>query len=448
MPDMTAHLSSCLALADSLPEPRLFLDAEYRILAANRAWRETFAPHDEVVGRRCHELSHHSAQPCETLGENCPLTQSRKTGQPARCVHVHHTPNGTEHVDVEVAPIRAPDGQPLFYVETVRLIRRASSRPAANGLVGQSPAFRQMMELVERVAPSDATVLLLGESGAGKELVAQALHEASRRANGPFVVVDCAGMTETLAGSELFGHEKGAFTGAVTRKIGLVEMARGGTLFFDEIGDVPLCLQVKLLRLIETGTFRRVGGVETLSADFRLVLATHRNLEAMIEEGSFRRDLYYRISAFPIYVPSLRERREDIPLLAASLLARISRRPLRFHPAALERLMAHHYPGNVRELRNIIERAVLLADGEVILPEHLPTSVGGKSCSAPPPTHAEIVPLAEAERRYLAWALAHHRGDRETLARRLGISARTLYRKLGRLGAARGSSPAGVQRVR
>lgn len=432
---MTAHdphLASCLALADSLPEPRLFLDAEYRVLGANRAWRETFVPEMAIEGRRCHELSHHSDRPCDEIGEHCPLSMSRKSGQPARSLHIHHTPAGPEYVDVEVAPIRDASDAPMFYVETVRLVRRASSRPITSGLVGRSSAFRRMMELVERVAPSDATVLLLGESGVGKELVAQALHAASPRATAPFVVVDCAGMTETLAGSELFGHEKGAFTGALARKVGLVELARGGTLFFDEIGDVPLCLQVKLLRLIETGTFRRVGGLETLSADFRLVLATHRNLEAMVAEGSFRRDLYYRISAFPIHVPALRERREDIPLLAESLLARIARRPLRFHPETLARLMDHGFPGNVRELRNLIERAVLLADGDEIQPEHLPAFVGAAPL-APPALGEELVPLAEAERRYLAWALARHTGDRASLARRLGVSPRTLYRKLREL---------------
>lgn len=417
-----------MALADSLPEPRIFIGADYRVLGVNRAWRETCGDSNDAVGRYCHEVSHHADKPCDQMGESCPLKLSRESGEPARSLHIHHTPRGPEHVDVEVSPIRDSAGRPLFYVETVRMVRRARSRPSAEGLVGRSPAFNRMVELIERVAPSEATVLLLGESGVGKELAAQAVHEASGRARGPFIAVDCAGMTETLAGSELFGHEKGAFTGAVGRKTGLVEAAAGGTLFIDEVGDIPLCLQVKLLRLIESGTYRRVGGLEPLHADFRLVLATHRDLDAMVEDGSFRSDLYYRISAFPIRVPPLRERSEDIPLLAESLLARVSRRRLRLHPDAMSRLVRHRFPGNVRELRNLIERAALMADSDIIQPEHLPERLGEPACGAP--SSGEIVSLAEAERRYLRWAASRHKGDRRALAGALGISSRTLFRKL------------------
>lgn len=416
-----------LALVDTLPEPRMFIGADYRVLAVSRAWREEFGNPGDIVGRFCHEISHHADKPCDQMGESCPLKTSRESGQSARALHIHHTPRGSEHVDVEVSPIHDSAGQPLFYVESVRMVRRARSQPSAEGLVGCSPAFNRMLELIERVAPAEATVLLLGESGAGKELAAQAVHDASARVRGPFIAVDCAGMTETLAGSELFGHEKGAFTGAVGRKIGLVEAAARGTLFIDEVGDIPLCLQVKLLRLIESGTYRRVGGLEPLRADFRLVLATHRNLEAMVEEGSFRRDLYYRISAFPICVPPLRERIEDLPILVESLLARIGRRRLSLHPAALRRLAGHGFPGNIRELRNLIERAALLADSDTILPEHLPERLG---TSGGGPALGEIVSLAEAERRYLRWAASRHDGNRHALARLLGISPRSLFRKL------------------
>jgi len=422
-------LPELMAMADALPEPRVFLGADYRVLAVNQAWRQEFGDPGDLAGRSCYEISHHANAPCDRFGESCPLKVSRERDEPARALHVHHTPRGLEHVDVEVTPIRDGRGRTIFFMETARMVRRARSQPSAKGLVGRSPAFNRMLELIERVAPSDATVLLLGESGVGKELAAQALHDASRRTRGPFVAVDCAGMTETLAGSELFGHEKGAFTGAVSRKTGLVEAAAGGTLCVDEVGDIPLCLQVKLLRLIESGTFRRVGGLEPLRADFRLVLATHRDLAAMVEDGSFRRDLYYRVSAFPIHVPPLRERKEDLPLLVDSLLARVSRRRLRMHPDALDRLKGHRFPGNVRELRNLIERAALLADSDTILPEHLPEAIG-EVASPPHGGKGQIVSLLEAERQYLRWAATSHQGDRRELAARLGISPRTLFRKL------------------
>ncbi|MFZ5505326.1 MAG: sigma-54 interaction domain-containing protein, partial [Pseudomonadota bacterium] len=310
------------------------------------------------------------------------------------------------------------------------------------GLIGRAPAFQRMLELVSRVAPSEASVLLQGESGSGKELVAQAVHDASRRADKPFVVVDCSGLPDTLFESELFGHEKGAFTGAIARKAGLVEAASGGTLFLDELGDIPLPMQVKLLRLLETGTYRRVGSTELRRADIRLVSATHRPLKQMIAEGRFRQDLYYRLNAFPIVVPPLRERREDLPLLAESLLARVAPgRRLRLSPSTLRALQHYAFPGNVRELRNVLERASLLCDGDEIGPQHLdedicawcaepspPDTTGGTNAAAP------TIDLEEAQRQALLRAVRNHNGSRQALARKLGISERTLYRRLRALG--------------
>jgi DNA-binding NtrC family response regulator len=288
-----------------------------------------------------------------------------------------------------------------------------------------------------RVAPTDTSVLLLGETGTGKEMVARLIHESSPRVTAPFVAVDCSGLTETLFESELFGHEKGAFTGATQRKTGLVEAASGGTLFLDEVGDIPLAQQVKLLRLIESSSYRRVGGVTPLLADFRLVAATHRDLKQMVREGRFRSDLYYRLSAYPVPVPTLRERREDILLLAESLLARV--RPGRSYvlsPAARRALEAYDFPGNVRELRNVVERASLLADSEQIEPGHLPDEVVAaleqRAASTKPADAAPV--LRTAEREALARALAEHRGNRRELAQALGLSERTLYRKLAAFG--------------
>ena len=306
-----------------------------------------------------------------------------------------------------------------------------------------------MLELIARVAPSDASVLLQGESGTGKELVASAVHEASRRAEGPFVVVDCSGLPETLFESEVFGHERGAFTGAAARKPGLVEAASGGTLFLDEVGDIPLGMQVKLLRLLETGTYRRLGSTELRRADIRLVSATHRALKRMIAEGSFRQDLYFRINTFPITVPALREREGDLSLLVDSLLERVApQRRLHLSAAAMRVLAAYPFPGNVRELRNVLERASLMCDGEIIGSEHLAEEILRPDLEMLPhsPTEAlstglaphrdESFDLDAVQRQALLRAVRSHRGSRHELARKLGISERTLYRRLKAFGLA------------
>ena len=433
---MTSHfLSELISFLDGLPEPRIVMDADYRIIAANAAYTSEFGSGQTIAGRFCYEVSHHFDVPCDQAGESCPLRQSLEAGAPQRVLHLHHTPRGEEHVDVETTPIRDDQGQIVYFVETMRVVRQASSRAAAQGLVGRSPAFVAMLEKVLRVSPSDAAVLLLGETGTGKELVAHAIHEASPRVDGPFVAVDCAGMTETLFESELFGYEKGAFTGATHRKQGLVEAASGGTLFLDEIGELPLSLQVKLLRLLETGTYRRVGGLDWLPADFRLITATHRDLQAMVQAEIFRRDLYFRINTFPVRMPALHERADDIPLLAASLLERVDRKfDRKFTQSALEWLSGRRYSGNIRELRNLIERATLLADGDNIDRAHLTEMAE----DVPPAISAagdaflvgEVVALDTLERRYLDWAKARADGDLLALAGQLGVSQRTLYRKL------------------
>lgn len=438
--------SELIAFLEGALEPAIVMDAEYRIVAANAAYRREFAGGQPIRGRTCYEVSHRFSVPCDQAGESCPLKQSLESGTPERVLHLHHTSRGEEHVDVETTPIVDGSGQVVYFVEHLRRVRHATTRPAAQGLVGRAPAFLRMLEQVVRVAASDAAVLLLGETGTGKELVARAVHEASGRSAGAFVAVDCAGLSETLFESELFGYEKGAFTGANHRKQGLVEAASGGTLFLDEIGDLPLPLQVKLLRLLETATYRRVGGLDTLPADFRLVAATHRDLAAMVREGSFRRDLYYRLNVFPIHTPALHEREEDIPLLADSLLERVDRRSgRRFSPEAQAWLMARRYEGNIRELRNLIERTTLMVDhdeftvGDLVAVDE-PAQASGTAQRLPSPitdrdksatfSLAAVLPLAEVERRYLRWAATTHSGALPRLAERLGMSLRTLYRRL------------------
>lgn len=430
----TAIPADLLNLLDSFPDPRILLDAQYRILAANAAYKREFTSLQNVEGQYCFALSHHYDKPCDQAGETCPLRDAIESGEPSRVLHVHHTASGREHVEVETVPVKDENGIPIYYMETMHSLRHASNGQRDRALVGYSKPFNRMLELAKRVATHESSVLLLGESGTGKELVAHAIHDMSPRASAPFVALECSGLTETLFESEMFGYEKGAFTGAAGRKIGLVEAVRGGTLFLDEVGDIPLSLQVKLLRLMEAGTYRRIGGVEPLSADFRLIAATHRDLAAMVKEGSFRQDLFFRINVFPIRLPPLRERLEDLPMLVKSLLARLEPgRRIAMGEEAMKELVQHDFPGNVRELRNILERALIMVDGNTIQPQHLFLGTmknDGDMKLADTSPAEEIAPLENLEKRYLAWAAQNFQGDRKALAERLGISERTLYRKL------------------
>ena len=425
------EVQALISYLDQETVPMMVMNTHYEILAANTAYQRQFGTAGRnYVGRKCYAVSHHYQVPCDQAGEHCPMQSALASKGPDRVLHIHHTPRGPEHVDVELRPIIDAEHQVVGFVERLLTVRHASAQPSSEGLVGKSPAFNRALGELQRVAPSALPVLLLGESGTGKELFARAVHEASPRARGPFVVVDCSGLTETLFESELFGYEKGAFTGAVARKAGLVETAKGGTLFLDEIGDVPLAMQVKLLRLIESGTYRRVGSVETQTADFRLVAATHKPLQQMVAAGSFRQDLYYRISAFPIHLPALRERGGDIPLLVESLLRRAGgNQALRAAPETLALLGRHRWPGNIRELRNVLERARLFADDGVIRPEHLPPDFGLSTTSDGPSAEAGATPVPGDEAAFIAY-VQRFAGTRKELAQALGLSERTLYRRL------------------
>ena len=444
-------LPELMSYLEGLPEPHILFDTQYRILAANAAYRRQFSPEHSVVGRTCYEVSHHFNVPCDQAGESCPLAKSRESGQRERVLHLHHTPKGEAYVNIELAPLLNASGEQAYFIEKMEPLRVAQDKPISHGLIGRSPAFQQMLALVARVAPSMATVLLLGESGTGKELVAQAVHEASPRAQRALVAVDCSSLPENLFESELFGHERGAFTGATTTRGGLVEAASGGTLFLDEVGDIPLSMQVKLLRLLETGTYRRVGSTDQRHADIRVVSATHRDLDKMVKAGTFREDLYYRLSTFPIYLPSLRERQDDIDLLTPALMARVApQSKLQISAPALLVLKNQAYPGNVRELRNLLERAALLCDGNTLEASHVQQALLSGRRPAPSLNVSEPAELAQEntkarsmalvpgalksiERAALQQLLSEHTGSRIELAKQLGISERSLYRKLKRL---------------
>jgi transcriptional regulator with AAA-type ATPase domain len=423
-------------LLDAMRVPAAIIRDDYVIVAANKAYEANFPTRGRVVGSTCHRISHGFDVPCDQKGEACPFKTCHAF--PCSVTHDHLSRGGgMRREEITVHRLRrGPEGGRLF-LEIFRPLEVPTgiSIPPLQA-VGSSPAFLRARALIERVAGTDTPVMLLGESGTGKELAALALHDRSTRARGPFVPFDCSGVPETLFENELLGHEKGAFTGASHEKHGLVEIAAGGTLFLDEIGDVPLSLQVKLLRILESGTFRRLGGTSLQRASFRLVCATHRDLLGMVDQGKFRRDLFYRVSVFPIHLPPLRERMEDLPALAEQLLQRICpAAPCKLDPAALDVLRRHPFPGNVRELLNVLQRGCLLSEDRVIRPENLPDDVlaaaTGEPWRMPSTVEADHVrPLAEIEQRYLAWAAGRFRGDRATLARQLGLSPRTLFRKL------------------
>ena len=327
--------------------------------------------------------------------------------------------------------------------EVLRLRNALETTCSFAGMAGSSPAMQQVYTLTKQAAEGDLVVLLRGESGTGKELVARSFHLNSRRKDGPFVVVDCAATPETLIESELFGHERGAFTGATTQRIGAFERADGGTVFLGEIGDLPYPLQSKLLRVLQEREIQRIGGGASISVDIRVISATNQDLERAAQEGEFRADLFYRIAAFPIVIPPLRERREDIPLLARRFLdqhaAQAGKSIGGISTAALRLLLQHDWPGNVRELENAIGRAVLLETGGVLRAGSLPP--GLSPILIPPDSHAApaaVLQLADVERHALAHALEVTDRNVSRAARALGIHRSTLHRKLRKYGLSAG----------
>jgi DNA-binding NtrC family response regulator len=335
--------------------------------------------------------------------------------------------------------------QRRMLTEYILLKEELAERRGAPKIIGEDRQLRQVSQQLHRAASTDATVLLEGESGTGKELFARALHALSPRADGPFVAINCAAIPETLLETELFGHEKGAFTGASQRKPGRFEMAHRGTLFLDEIGDLPLSLQAKILRALEHKQFERVGGTSPLRVDVRVVAATNRNLKAGVAARQFREDLYFRLSVFPITIPPLRERTDDVAILARHFVERfcrdLNKKALLLSPAALEELRAYPWPGNVRELQNCIERAVILCDGDTIQPRHLNLSFRQPAAPPTPPSPWEQIDLsgtmgealrrvgAEVDRRKLEQALKAAGGDKQRASSALQISYKALLQK-------------------
>jgi PAS domain S-box-containing protein len=428
------------AVLGSITDGVFTIDVDGRITCFNRA-AETITgfQRDEAIGRRCHEVFRSNI--CK---EACALRYTIETGRPVVNLMVHIiTADGVEiPVSISTSPLRDKQGQLVGGVETFRDLRQVEhlrkqleSTYTFADIISKSDEMRQVLDLLPTVAKSESTVLILGESGTGKELVARAIHDLSGRARGPFVAINSAGIPETLIESELFGHEAGAFTGAVKARPGRFALASGGTLFLDEIGDLPLLLQSKLLRVLQERTYEPVGGTKTREADVRIVAATNRDLGAMVEQGQFRSDLFYRINVIPLTLPPLRERLQDVPLLVDHFVGRFSavqdKQIIGVSPEALGLLMAHNYPGNVRELENIVEHGVVLCPGSMIKKEHLPRSLNPQ----PLPLLA-AGSLEDFERQFILAALAQNDNNRLATAKQLGIHKTTLFRRIRKLGIA------------
>ncbi len=451
------------SLVEMHDQPFVILDGLKRILVVNQAYAEAFGvDRRDVVGRPCHTLLCRQGTagcPCGNQGLSCPF-QKVFDGQATLTESCNQLDaEGREHrLSIQAYPLRTGNGQ----VYVGELIQRDATRhhpPPDNpgrarmGLVGSSPAFLEAMKRLRKASNSDVPVLLLGETGTGKELAAAYVHSQSRRRDKPFLTLDCTALTQELFVSEVFGHEKGAFTGSTGAKRGLYELADKGTLFLDEVGEMALPLQAKLLRILESGQFRRLGSNHTRRADVRIICATNRELR---DVPWFRTDLYFRIACMTVRLPKLADRLDDIPVLAKALLGRIARsygQILRIDDDALVQLQGYHYPGNVRELRNILWIAAVNSEEGLITARHireaLPESitdpspeplVEGPALVGHPPPKAQPQkpqpvlsdPVSEFER--LASVLRRHQGNRRLVAQELAVSERTIYRKLRQFG--------------
>jgi two-component system response regulator AtoC len=448
------------SLVDCHENPFVVIDRDYRIVAVNKAYERLYgAGREYAVGQYCYKVSHDNDAPCCRTGEDCPHEKLFKNGTQASCLHFHYDEQHRMHqVRVTAYPLRSGDGE-LFMGELIEPISSLDQdKTNCSRMVGQARTFTACMEQLKLVAATAAPVLLQGETGTGKELAASFIHSHSPRRERPFLTVDCTSLTDSLFEAEVFGHVRGAYTGSVGEKIGLFEQADGGTLFLDEVGELPMNQQAKLLRVLETGQYRRVGGRGTRKVDVRVICATNRHLWEAVQATSFREDLYYRIACLTVRLPSLRERLDDLPLLANSLLEPVSltmRRRFTLAPEALDRLKAYHYPGNIRELRNILYVAATHSPGDTIPAAVIDQVIGQMARNqasqepsvvkldvTPAPVQPPVGPaqtrvigngnhsLIDVEARHIKELLDHYAGNRRRVAEDLGISERTLYRKL------------------
>ena len=418
-----------LSLLDVHQQPFVLVDRNFTICGANKAYAAQFghAPED-IVGRKCYQVSHHSEHPCAEHGEDCPHIRMFKSGEVEEALHVHIRADGSKDcVEIKAHPVLDDDGSIAYMGELLQSVDSQESLSKSE-LVGSSPVFLEAIREASLLARSDLPLLLTGESGVGKERFANYIHARSERSAEPFITLDCCGLNETLFESELFGHEAGAFTDAQKKKKGLFELADEGTLFLDEVGEISAVLQAKLLRVIETGTYRRVGGTETLSANVRILSATNRDLHEMVQQGNFRRDLYYRLAGHTLNLPPLRDRTGDISQLLCHFMQHQKHKTAPTADA-LRLLEEYSYPGNVRELKYILELASLKAGSGNIRPEHLPGNVR---------THVRAIESGQPNRRDLSGLVAQARSGQPAAGRRkedrqiMGMDAETVLDVLKR----------------
>ncbi|HEY3359224.1 MAG TPA: sigma 54-interacting transcriptional regulator [Polyangia bacterium] len=441
-PTPDCHMQT--AILDSIADGVFTVDSEWRITSFNRAAEQiTQFPREAAIGKFCYEVFRASI--CQTA---CALRRTVETGQPLVNVRIDILRRDGQKVPISISTATFSDahGQRTGGVETFRdlslieeLKREIDSRHELGDIVGKHPRLAEVLEILPAVAHSDATVLIEGPSGSGKGLIASAIHSLSPRRDGRFIKVSCAALPETLLESELFGYVKGAFTDARRDKPGRIALAEGGTVFLDEIGDVSPAMQVKLLRVVQDHEYEPLGSSETISADVRVIAATNRDLRALISEGRFREDLFYRLAVVRLRIPPLKERREDIPLLLERFVSRFAQRtgkPITgVSEEAMQVLLGHDYPGNVRELENAIEHAFVLCHGGEIRPEHLPReAVEGSANSGSEPRALGLRESAEAE--VIRRTLERHQGNRVAAAQELRMHRSTLWRKLHQYGLA------------
>jgi len=437
-------LTGAESILESISDGVFTVDADWRITSFNRAAEViTGIRRRDAIGKTCSDVFR--ANMCEV---DCALRHTVKTAKPIvnKSAFIVNADGHRVPISVSTAILRDDRSRIIGGAETFRdlslveeLRKELEGRIQVGDLVSRSAAMRRVFDLLPQIAPSDATVLIHGETGTGKELLARAIHNLSPRKNKPFVPVNCGALPDTLLESELFGYERGAFTGAVKDKPGRFALAEGGTVFLDEIGDISPALQVRLLRVLQERTYEPLGGTQTRYADVRIIAATHRDLAALIRKGSFREDLFYRLNVVKLDLPPLRKRKEDIPLLVEHFVTRFNRRQGKsvagVAPDVMALLMAHDYPGNVRELENIVERAFVLCGAGKIERVHLPPELIGQPAAAPASAGETIAAQTHAaEAQAIRVALEHCGFNRLAAARELGLHKSTLFRKIKALG--------------